>query len=102
MIVRREVAVMIVKDNIATMLETLHKFSQFGAYTSMMKPQQRSSAHLIQAKSDCHILTLEIEDLRAIRSVYPEVDMIITHTEKFLENEGLPLCDFKLYRQKHQ
>ena len=35
--------------------------------------------------------------IKDLRNVYKDMDAVITQTEKLLE-EGLPLCDFKVYR----
>ena len=94
-----EVSVMIVNGFDTEVIEDLSKFSSFGAYTCMTK--QRLSNSLVQAKSDCSILTLSIEIFKQMRNSDAQVDEIITNVENFLNEEGLPLCDFKVHRRKH-
>eukprot|EP00347_Sterkiella_histriomuscorum_P003990 403362169 len=98
-IIEGEVDVFIVSGFENICLENLYKFCQFGSYTSLMPENKNLSTCKISARTDTQILMLKISHLTALRSRYKQVEQILSNTEKFLLDDGLPLCDFKIYRR---
>ncbi|CAI2368538.1 unnamed protein product [Moneuplotes crassus] len=51
-----------------------------------------------KAKTDCTLLKLTYNTLEELRNKFDELDYILSEFEDYIEAEGLPFCDFKLYR----
>ena len=81
-------------------METLYRFCSFGSYTSLMKNGKNLSFYKIFAKTDVHVLCLPVEKLFDMKQSYQQVDDLVSETETYLEKQGLPLCDFKVYRPR--
>ena len=54
----------------------------------------------IKAKQDSNILILESGLLDSARQALPELEHYMSEYEDYIENWGLPYCDYKIYRHK--
>jgi hypothetical protein len=54
-----------------------------------------------KAKNDCTLLKLPNILLHDFREKYDELDRAMTEYEEYLEENGLPYCDYKLYRNRN-
>ena len=51
-----------------------------------------------RAKTDWVLLRLSHNAIEELRERYQDLDFIISEYEQYIDEEGLPYCDFKLYR----
>lgn len=49
-------------------------------------------------KTSCTVLTLKYEVLEKFREKFDSLDKKLIEYEKYIEENGLPYCDYKLYR----
>ena len=54
-----------------------------------------------KARSDLTVLKLPFVKMQALRDKYDDLDKILGEYEAYLDENGLPYCDYKLYRNKH-
>lgn len=77
------------------LIEKLGPKSSFGTYTAMMKEESQYSAVQIDAVESCTALVLPVSKLHSLKSSYKEVDKMVNDVTLFLQEFGIPLCDFK-------
>ena len=53
-----------------------------------------------RAKTECTVLKITYNQLQNIRNQFQNLDEVMTHYEKYVENSDPPICDYKLYRYK--
>jgi CRP-like cAMP-binding protein len=76
-------------------LDTMYQGCCIGSYSVLTGDDYSISG---KAKTDCTLLKLSYEALEEMRKKYDELNFTLSEYEDYIENEGLPYCDFKLYR----
>ena len=97
LIVDGEFDVTINNNNQECVIDTLYSGCTVGGYSVLNGDPHTVS---IKAKQDSNILILESELLDAARGSHPELDHYMTEYEDYIENWGLPYCDYRIYRHR--
>lgn len=81
-----------------TFVDTLYTGCTIGAYSTLTSEAYSISG---KAKTDLTLLKLPFQKIRELRDKYEDLDKIMNEYETYLDENGLPYCDYKLYRNKH-
>ena len=92
-----ECEVSIVNNNKATFLDVLYTGCSVGCYTSLTSDDYTLNG---KAKTDLTVLKLPFEKLNSLREKYEKLDDKMTEYETYIQDNGLPYCDYKLHRNK--
>ena len=76
-------------------LDTLYQGCVISTYSVLTEDDYTISA---QAKTDWVVLRLSNQVIEKMRDRYKELDYIISEYEQYIEEEGLPYCDYKIFR----
>jgi hypothetical protein len=79
-------------------VETLYTGCIIGAYGSLSCDDYSISG---KAKTDLTLLRLPFARMQALRDTYEDLDKVMSEYQVYIEDNGLPYCDYKLYRTKH-
>lgn len=90
-----EVDIMLNKVNSDVNIDTLYTGWSIGSY-GIISGQCFITSGI--AKTDWTVLRLSLSKLMKARKDYDEVDHIISQYENYIERNGAPYCDYKLYR----
>jgi len=84
--------------NKETFLDTLHIGSSIGTYCSLV-----NEPYSITAKSSTTVklLKLPIEKLSILRESAEDLDRNMSDYETYIEDNGLPYWDYRIYRHRH-
>ena len=82
-------------DKNESYLDTVYQGCSIGSYSILTGDDYSING---KAKTDWTLLKLTYEKLEEVRKEFDELDYIISEYEDYIESEGLPYCDFKLYR----
>lgn len=84
--------------NIDKYLDTLHVGSSIGAYSSLV-----NEPYWIKAisKTTCTLLKLPISKLSQLRDIHSSLDAKMSEYEDYIEANGLPYCDYRVFRSQH-
>ncbi|CAI2363764.1 unnamed protein product [Moneuplotes crassus] len=85
-------------DGEETYLDTLYRGCTVGTYSIMTGDPYSFS---FKAKTDCVLLTLSDSSLEDLREKFEDLNLIMSEYEQYIEEEGLPYCDYKFYRSGH-
>ncbi|CAI2366862.1 unnamed protein product [Moneuplotes crassus] len=94
-----ELEIMISSKSIATgrYLETLSSGCNIGSYSCLVYEDYTITGI---AQTDVSVIKLDFAILDIMRNKYDDLDRKMNEYEKFIDENGLPNCDFKLYRSK--
>lgn len=81
-----------------TFLETLYTGCSIGSYCLLTSEEYSISG---KAKTDLTLLKLPFVKMKELREKYEDLDRVMNEYETYLDDNGLPYCDYKLYRNKH-
>mmetsp|Transcript_37864 Transcript_37864/g.36284 ORF Transcript_37864/g.36284 Transcript_37864/m.36284 type:complete len:200 (-) Transcript_37864:192-791(-) len=79
-------------------LENLFKMCSFGCYASISNKDNSYSSFKFVARSNCSLLLLPKHVLDLKRNTHQKLDQNLAITEKYIQENGLPMCDFLFYR----
>lgn len=80
-----------------TYVETLYTGWSIGSYSALISENHTISA---KARSDITLLKLSFSKLKGLRDKYEDLDKILHEYVNYLDENGLPYCDYKLFRNK--
>lgn len=83
------------KTSNETYLDTIYAGCSVGSYSALNVEDYTISG---KALTDCTVLKLEYVHLERMRCVNDDLDANITEYEQYVEENGLPYCDYKLHR----
>lgn len=91
-------------DGKEIVLDHLRQGCSFGAY-SILEEEPTPIMFKIKAKTPCTLQILDFETLDKIRKSSPDLDQQLVTYESYIQEFGLPICDFsipykKSYKQK--
>ncbi|CAI2376015.1 unnamed protein product [Moneuplotes crassus] len=77
-------------------IDTLSTCSTIGSYSALS-----AEDHIINAicNTSCKILILKFEVIEKLREQYEELDLNLEKHEDYIEEYGIPYCDFHIYRE---
>ena len=81
-----------------TFLDTLYTGCSIGAYCSLRLDDFTISG---RAKTDLTLLKLPFIKMQNLREKFDDLDKVMGEYESYIDDNGLPYCDYKLYRNKH-
>lgn len=79
-------------------VDTLYTGCTIGGYSSLISEEYTISG---KAKTDLTLLAMPFQKIRDLRETNSDLDKILAEYETYLDSNGLPYCDYKLYRNKH-
>ncbi|CAI2367564.1 unnamed protein product [Moneuplotes crassus] len=85
-------------SNTETILDTLHIGSSIGAYCSLVNEVYSISG---KSKTTLKLLKLPIKKLFAMREQVEDLDYTMMEYERYVDENGLPYCDYRIYRHGH-
>jgi CRP-like cAMP-binding protein len=80
-------------------IEDLYRGCSVGLYCGLMGEPQSINA---QAKTPCHLYSIDIAYFRDLAPFIPEVHRAIEAVEESFSRVDFPLLDFRLYRYKRE
>lgn len=80
-----------------TYLESLYTGWSIGAYSSLTQEPFTLSG---KAKTDLTLLKLPFNKMLELREKFEDLDKVMTEYENYIEEYGLPYCDYKIFRNK--
>ena len=81
-----------------TFIETLYTGWTLGSYWSLTSDEYTISG---KARNDLTVLKLPFLKMQILREKHEDLDKIMNEYETYLDQNGLPYLDYKLYRTKH-
>ena len=88
------------QNNISqTYLDTLYSGCTIGSYSVLM---EEDYTMIGKATEDCTVLKLPYKSLSYFRDKFDELDIEISEYEKYISENGLPYCDYKLDRNRFE
>lgn len=78
-------------------LDTLYAGCSVGSYSALNTEDYTLSG---KALTDCTVLKLDFMVLDQMRAEFDELDDNLSEYEEYIEENGLPYCDYKLHRGK--
>ena len=76
-----------------TFIETLYTGCTIGSYCSLASDEYSISG---KAKTDLTILKLPFTQMQQVRAQNEDLDKVMIEYEKYIEDNGLPYCDYKV------
>lgn len=80
-----------------TLIDTLYSGCNIGSYRALRSEDYDLTA---RAKTDCSLFRLPIKKIEKLACIYDDLDNNLMDYHEFLEESGIPYCDFKIYRMK--
>ena len=93
-----ELNIFVYNNTKETFVETLYAGCTIGSYCSLTSEEYTISG---KARNDLTVLKLPFTKMQALREKYDDLDNIMGKYETYLDDNGLPYLDYKLYRTKH-
>ncbi|CAI2370632.1 unnamed protein product [Moneuplotes crassus] len=84
--------------NKETFLDTLHIGSSIGSYCALVNEPYSISG---KSRTTCKLLKLPIKKLFSMREQVEDLDYNMTEYEQYIDENGLPYCDYRIYRHGH-
>jgi hypothetical protein len=79
-------------------LDTCYTGCSLGSYSILTGDDYSFTA---KAKTECSLLKLPVKALELLREQYEDLNLAISEYEDYIDDEGLPYWDYKLYRAGH-
>lgn len=93
-----ELGIFINNNKNLSYLDTCYTGCSIGTY-SVLTGDDYSFTSI--AKTELQLLKLPVKSLENLREKYDELNYVISDYEDYIDEEGLPYCDYKLYRAGH-
>lgn len=81
-----------------TYLESLYTGCSIGAYSSLSQEAFTISG---RAQTDITLLKLPFSKMSELREKFEDLDKVMGEYESYIEDNGLPYCDYRLLRNKN-
>ena len=92
-----EIDIYIGNNKRESVLDTLYTGCTIGSYYSLTSDDYSISA---KAKTDCTLLKLTATQILELRAENEKLDDSMIECENYIIENGLPYCDYKMYRTK--